>query len=152
MSDYLGLYGNIGVVKARCLDCKTHAFVVGGKLACCDKLVEVAPQIVKREACPEQERRLPALSERRAQLESQQHQCFYCERTFGSRVFRGTRGTTLQINWDHVIPYAYSQNNATLNFVAACHICNGLKSSHLFPTLDAAREFLNSKWRDKGYV
>lgn len=150
-SDYLGLYGNVGLTKARCSDCKVYAFVIDGKLACCDTPINAMPQKVQREASPEQERRLPPLTERRAQLERQEHRCFYCERSFGSRVFRGTRGATLQVNWDHVIPYAYSQNNSAVNFVAACHICNGIKSSHLFPSLDEAKQYIASKWEEKGY-
>jgi 5-methylcytosine-specific restriction endonuclease McrA len=45
----------------------------------------------------------------------------------------------LKVNWDHVVPFSYSQNNYAYNFVAACQICNGIKGSQMFKTLEEAR-------------
>ena len=44
------------------------------------------------------------------------------------------------------MPYAYSLNNLSANFGAACHICNGWKSDHVFQSLDEARVYLSGKW------
>jgi len=52
--------------------------------------------------------------------------------------------------WDHYIPYAYSQNNYPYNFVAACALCNGIKSSHLFDTLEEAIEYVKRRRAKKG--
>jgi hypothetical protein len=51
-----------------------------------------------------------------------------------------------------MVPYAYSQDNGTPNFVAACHVCNGLKSAKMFRTIDEARGYLASKRAAKGYL
>jgi len=57
---------------------------------------------------------------------------------------------SLRINFDHVVPFAYSQNNYRHNFVAACHICNSIKSSMMFNTLDEARAYIVATWVVKG--
>lgn len=57
----------------------------------------------------------------------------------------------LQVNWDHKVPFAYSQNNGNQNFVAACQICNRLKSRIMFNSLEEARVYLYYKQIEKGY-
>lgn len=42
--------------------------------------------------------------------------------------------------------------NSTPNFVAACHVCNGIKSDKLFQTLDEARVFIQLAREAKGYA
>lgn len=116
-----------------------------------------------------------ALSSKRAwyqqmQLEDQDYRCFYCFRRFGSTVFRdrtkGHRLATrvfgesvgfepnrirLQLNWDHLIPWDYSRNNQNRNFVAACHVCNGIKRDLIFDTEAEARLYVAQRWTEKGY-
>ena len=84
-------------------------------------------------------------------LTAQENRCFYCARTFGVRIARGSRDVILRCEWDHQVPYAYAQNNMPENFVAACHVCNALKSSFLFRTVDEAQTFLALRWPAKGY-
>ncbi len=37
-----------------------------------------------------------------------------------------------------------------LHLLAACHICNGLKGSKMFETVDQAKAFLLLRWEKKG--
>ncbi|SRR6266498_3733337 len=134
------------MIKANCRDCGSSALVLDGKLLCCDALLSSEPTRVKRECASDHQRRLPPLADRRSQLKLQQNHCFYCDRIFGSRVYRGARLTRLRVEWDHVIPYSYCEDNCISNFVAACHVCNAIKSSHVFSSLESARAFINSKW------
>lgn len=152
MRPYRGLYGQVAIDKQYCWMCRRHAFVIDGLIQCCDRPVSGMPQSVKREICPEFERRLPSLVARRECLERQNNRCLYCEREFGTVVFRGLRKRVLKINWDHVVPWAYSQDNRDANFVAACCVCNGLKSSTLYPSLESAQVDLRHKWTEAGYV
>ena len=64
---------------------------------------------------------------------------------------RQEKALTIKVNWDHQLPYAFSQNNATSNFVAACHVCNGIKSDRLFKTVEEAQLYLAQKRKQKGY-
>ncbi|TLZ87260.1 MAG: hypothetical protein E6K00_05760 [Methanobacteriota archaeon] len=61
---------------------------------------------------------------------------------FNSAVERKGRLIYLKVNWDHFVPFAYSQNNYAYNFVAACQICNGIKGSSTFRTLEEARVYV----------
>lgn len=89
--------------------------------------------------------------ERWAQLEAQDWRCFYCERGFGAKVWRGSNFIELRVEWDHMVPYSFNQNNGASNFVAACRVCNALKSDRMFQSVDAAKVYLNAAWKEKGY-
>lgn len=150
--DYVGLYGNVRIPKSWCQNCQSASFVFDNKLVCCGTPVEFIPERYKRESEPEQKRRTLTLKERQKQLEGQDYKCFYCERTFGSAVFRKGRSIKLRIHYDHMVPYSFSQNNKSSNFVAACHICNSIKSDFFFQTVEEAQIFIRQRWEEKGLV
>ncbi len=95
-------------------------------------------------------RKGPSEARKRELRELQENCCFYCGRRFGSWVYRGFKLVWLRVHFDHVVAYAYSRNNYPDNFVAACHICNGLKGSKLFETVDEAKAYLLQRWEKKG--
>src|SRR5690242_10677403 len=94
---YMGLYGNVAIHKAYCPSCNGFFFVIGGALACCGRLVAASPARYKRESPAEQRRRLTPAAARRARLELQQWRCFYCDRRFGSVVFKWTKPLRLMV-------------------------------------------------------
>ncbi len=151
-TDYIGLYGNVKLPKAWCNNCGGYSFVQDGELACCGAHIAEDPQRYKRESIPEQRRRIIPQKERRKQLELQNYRCFYCDRGFGSTVYRKGRALKLKIHWDHMVPYSLTQNNSPTNFVAACHVCNGSKSSFVFQTVDEAKLYLLDRWKARGYT
>lgn len=57
----------------------------------------------------------------------------------------------LKLQWDHVDPWVYSLNNKDQNFVAACQICNGIKSSMIFNSVEEARVYIQGARKTKGY-
>jgi hypothetical protein len=149
---YIGLYGCIAIQKQYCHHCGGYYFVLEGRLSCCGSIGSDLPERYKRETEAEQRRRLPSIADRRRKLEEQGNQCLYCERRFGAVIFRWSRPVKLALNWDHMVPYAYSQNNSGSNFAAACQICNGLKRDLCFATLDDAKIYLQPKRSQSGYA
>ena len=147
MRAYIGLYGNVPLQKHYCEDCQMFAFVLRGKFLCCDSRADRTPQTYKRESQPAQIRRLPPIEARREVLRLQNNACLYCLRDFGSHVQRGKRIITLRLHWDHFIPYNLTQNNYTYNFVAACHLCNGIKYDHVFQTVEEVRIYVATHQR-----
>lgn len=146
------LYGNVSIPKAYCQSCRRESFILNGRYACCDRsAVGFVPARFIRESLPEARRKLPPLPERRRILALQGVRCFYCNVPFDSDVFRYGVPIRITIHWDHQLPFAYAQNNKTTNFVAACHVCNGLKGAKLFQTVEEAVEFLALRRKDKGY-
>jgi len=87
-------------------------------------------------------RKAPTAAERQMILELQGNRCLYCEMLFGAAVERKGRLIFLKVNWDHFVPFAYTQNNYAYNFVAACQICNGIKSSMTFKTVEEAKVYI----------
>lgn len=146
------LYGNIAIPRAYCSDCESMAFVLDGKMACCDKRVgPVQPKKIKRVIEPELVRRIPTGADRNKILEAQNNSCFYCERRFGSRIIYKNKERILSLRWDHIVPWVFSQNNRPENFIAACQICNGVKLARMFDSVEDLRIYVLHEIERKGF-
>jgi hypothetical protein len=97
------------------------------------------------------QRRAPRGALREEVLARQRSRCLYCDLPFGSVVMRRGEPVTLRINWDHFVPYAYAAGNPGDNWVAACHVCNGIKSARMFDTVMEAQQFIRARWAVMGY-
>jgi 5-methylcytosine-specific restriction endonuclease McrA len=145
------LYGNIGLDKGFCPTCKNESFIVSDNFVCCGEKVDLETRTVKRESEPQFKRCRLSEAEKDALVSHQDYACFYCGRSFGSLVWRKRRSLRLKVEIDHLIPHSYAANQETSNLVAACHICNSIKSSLMFQTLEEAQVYLLDKWKTKGY-
>ena len=96
-------------------------------------------------------RRGPSTATRKRLLREQDYRCLYCERKFGSTLWKGNREIHLCITWDHSVPLAYSHSNQQANFVAACHICNAIKGSRIFSSIEEIRIHVAQRRKEKGY-
>lgn len=96
-------------------------------------------------------RRQPSKLLRDQILEAQGGRCFYCRLPFGGVIYRGHKPVSLQLHWDHVVPFSYSRNNRPANFVAACHVCNGIKGDLMFDTPAKAAAYIEQRRIWKGY-
>ncbi len=148
----MALYGQVAIPRMFCEACQGTAFVLDNRLACCNKAmpnldchrrVRVSDVAMGRSG--------PSKKWREFILKMQEHRCYYCNRLFGGRVYRGTKEIRLKLHWDHVNPYVYSLNNRDQNFVAACHVCNGIKSAFVFNRLEEVLTYVQGKWEEKGY-
>ena len=72
---------------------------------------------------------------------------------FGTPLWREDKKKIifLKLNWDHFVPYSYSYNNKKVNFVAACHVCNGIKSNKMFDTVKEIKDYVSYQRKKKGY-
>jgi 5-methylcytosine-specific restriction endonuclease McrA len=84
-------------------------------------------------------------------IAAQDECCAYCDRLFGSLVIIDGKLVTLTAEPDHFIPRAKRLNNSSSNIVAACQICNGLKSSRMFTSMMQARAVLQAAWAERGW-
>jgi 5-methylcytosine-specific restriction endonuclease McrA len=82
---------------------------------------------------------------------AQNEKCGYCDRLFGSMVLIDGNFVTLKAEPDHFTPRAKRLNNSASNIVAACQVCNGLKSSRSFATIEQARIVLQAAWAERGW-
>ena len=147
----LALYGNVGMQRAWCDECETTALVLDGLLQCCDRSCTEHPVRTIREVEPEFIRRRPTARERREILSDQEHRCLYCGVTFDSRIYHNGKSLRARLEWDHAVPFSFSQNNDGANFVAACHVCNRLKKNYLFRDCEEARIFIQELRERRGY-
>lgn len=142
---YKGVYGSVIIKKAWCDECQMFAFVRGDILQCCDSVTADKPEKWKRESLAIGIRNTPSAAYQREQLERQDHRCFYCNAQFSSLVKWRRKLIALVIHWDHLVPFVYLQSNPDNNFVAACHICNGLKGGKCFQTVEEAHAYVATK-------
>ena len=138
-AQHYALYGNVAIPREYCPSCRQWALVIEGRLACCNNPTDLGSRRTKRMSEAPDVRRQPTEEEKREILETQENRCLYCQKAFGSAVIRKEKLVWLRVTWDHLVPFCYSQNNYRYNFVAACQICNGVKGSLMFATVDEAR-------------
>jgi 5-methylcytosine-specific restriction endonuclease McrA len=94
--------------------------------------------------------RAPAAAVRRA-LELQGNICLYCQIPIGTEILRRERLVRLRRHFDHFVPHAYSARNGASDFVIACHVCNTIKHSNMFATVEEARAYILPKREARGY-
>ncbi len=153
MREHIALYGNVAILRGICHKCKRTALVIDGEYQCCgSKAEENSHPEVKRMIECEQKRRRSKKKEQQKTLIEQENRCLYCSRKFGSFVKRGSRFVVVRLCWDHLVPYSYNQDNGHHNFVAACQICNRIKHSFMFQTVDEARVHIMAVRRIKGIM
>lgn len=157
MQKYVGLYGNVKLLRMYCKQCKRMAIVLDDKFQCCDRKIldedKEEYYAVKRMSGTSYERRKPSKKRINRLLDIQSGKCLYCEIPFET-YYQHPKSKKMQrttICCDHYVPFAYSQNNKDENFVLACGICNGIKSSKLFKTLEDAKEYVTKRRQDKGF-
>jgi len=149
--DHIKIFGNVVMVSAYCPECQDEALIAQGEYTCCGASYEEKKlDKIVRESEPVNKRKILGRKSREEILAQQNFCCFYCDRRFGKTVYRKGKPIALKINYDHQVPFAYGQNNSADNFVAACHICNAIKSSMLFDSIDKARLHILAAWAEKG--
>jgi len=147
---HMAIYGNITLFRRWCCSCHGFSLVVDSELLCCGEEVEIDAERFYRLSNPQNKRRIPPKHLQKVILAEQGHVCLYCERSFGTSVYRRGRRVKLKLNWDHKVPFSWSQNNGMLNFAAACQLCNRMKGDKVFYTLEATIRFLDQKREEKG--
>lgn len=84
-------------------------------------------------------------------LEKQKNRCYWCERKLGNYIFRKNRIVRLNVHIDHFLPVAYRQMDNAENLTATCHICNLFKSSKMFDSERACKNYILDKWAEELY-
>lgn len=144
------LYGKVQLVLSYCKDCKYEVFIIDGKYSCCGKeFTEIVTEYKQVAYCTDS--RFVSKSTKRKILESQGDCCIYCEEPFNSIKYRKDKEIVLTVEFDHKIPYTMIQDSSKDNIVAACQVCNGIKSDTLYQNLNSARIDLFEKRKQKGY-
>jgi 5-methylcytosine-specific restriction endonuclease McrA len=153
-SQHLAIYGGIGMARGRCSRCGRVALIVDDEYLCCNQPLREELQIddIRRMSSPERRRKIPRRKEQLAILGHQDYRCLYCGSTFGSWTAKDGKPTKVTLVWDHNVPWVYSQNNSKENFVAACSICNGIKSDRMFSSSEEAIRYVRNKRKRKGYA
>src|SRR3990167_3339930 len=143
-------YGGVCMPRVYCGRCKTTCFVIDGQRACCDEpVVEIRTEKKVRMSDGLSNRNRFSKSQIAALIALQDNRCAYCLYRFNSwQINQQTRKRLkLKIHIDHMIPWSYLATNEG-ELVAACQICNSLKSNRVFDDFDSIRIFLREeRWK-----
>lgn len=139
--------GKVTLAKWACPICGEENLTGFDNLECqCGRSFEPSGK-EKVRVIPVSSRRKPVSRKKAKQLaEEQGGRCFWCGNEFGEYIVKQGIVRRLEVVVDHLVPWAYSLNHGQENFVAACQICNGWKSSLVFASEEDCRGFLLRKW------
>lgn len=147
-------YGNVGLTRSKCPRCHRWCIVLNNKTACCGIEIEFddgKPHMYRAGVTPHERKPLGKRKKGKI-LKAQGYRCLYCLQEFGSVFLRnGHEEIELSVEFDHCVPFAYNQDNSERNYVAACQVCNRLKSNFHYRDLEQAREDLALRRKEKGY-
>lgn len=151
MDTHIALYGSVQIQRVYCKQCETNAFVIKGLQACCDEPVKQQPKKFKIVSVNHGVRKKPSATVKAAILKIQDNKCLYCNKEFGTYYERYNKISRTKLHFDHLAPFSYTQNNTKYGFVAACHICNSIKSNKVFNTVEEVFHYVNYNRQKKGY-
>jgi len=144
-------YGRVQIQSHRCPSCRREAFVFSGKMSCCGiQVTKDALGWKRMSPCPDKRVALPQ-AVKDFIVFHQNNRCYYCNLDFKVRVYR--RGVLLKrvIAFDHFVPFSFAGDKKGRNIVAACSLCNGIKSWLMFHDEFECIEYILKQWRAKGY-
>lgn len=135
----LSLCGSSQLVRAIC-ECGISWIVTdpqpGEKVTHCGKSAKIPmafrPKAITRVAGGTRKRKQPSSRRKMELLIEQDNRCAYCDCEFGSFVVYKRKVKQALCEFDHVIPRSHTESDSDDNFVAACSICNRLKSNLRF--------------------
>lgn len=146
-------FGHIAMFRGVCPKCGQQSFIMDGQYVGCRHPAEKPIYYrVQREVEGEKRRYPLSPTEKKEILDRQNYHCIYCGIHFGDWVYCPRRGLKIpRIEFDHFVCWSYSGNSHASNMVAACGVCNQLKSHFLFDDLEEARQFIANRRLKKGY-
>lgn len=142
-------YGRVTILRAMCPECECMSIVRDGITLCHKRVVDTTVTSSKRVGDMQTKRKPMNAKAKQAVADSQGGLCFYCFNSFGSMYHRGSVVSYLFVTIDHQVPYSYLQADEAHNLVAACHICNMLKSNRMFDSVEDARVYVQAAWQRK---
>ena len=146
---HTAVYGQVKMKRAKCSRCKGWSLIVDNQLLCCGQAVDKAKGF-KVMIPPRKKRRKPSKKLQKKILEKQENKCLYCSREFSIPYWYKNKVHYTKLCWDHLVPFSYSRRNKS-NWVAACNICNNIKGSKMFDTVEDLFYYIEHRRSKKGY-
>ena len=149
-------YQDIVMVRAYCSTCKAAAFIIDGHYTCCGKkapaIKDITGVLYSREAGDIKRIKCPKKIQNEILME-QNNKCKWCGYEFGEIISNKKNKEIKHLNkvhFDHKIPFIYIGNPVS-NWVAACDICNSIKSAHYFKTYEDAYQWIGNRRLEYGW-
>ena len=148
---HIAVYGTTKLKRGFCPKCKGWAFIIRGLYQCCNaRTDQITFKKYKIMAGGPRKRKRPLKKNQKIILNNQQHVCLYCNQEFERFVWSRSKHQYIKTKlcWDHFVPYSYNNFCKDDNFVAACSLCNLIKSDRVFDTVAEAQEFIKRRYAE----
>jgi 5-methylcytosine-specific restriction endonuclease McrA len=148
-------YGKVVMPRAKCSECHAMSFVEDGMSVCCGADVDTDVVGSKKQMTQGRphRRHLPGRIKQTI-LEAQEGKCFYCQCDLSSTWYISPRMKTprrVRTEFDHLLPFAFCNDQNTSNFVAACNVCNRIKYDRVFDSVEKLVSYIEFKRGRLGY-
>jgi len=146
------LYGGVRLIRMYCEKCKGMTIVIDNEKQCCgEKADNKKDKGFEVMLSTNTARRKPSKRRQRKILEFQESKCIYCGKPFGTMYIRKGKILYTRVHFDHLIPFSYTLSCEDIEFVAACNICNNIKSNKMFETIKEVFYYVEHNRKKKGY-
>lgn len=148
----LATYGKVQLQRKYCPECKEISFVVGNVFQCCDMNIKDVPIKYEKMIDNRGVRTSLSRSKQKEIKEKQFNKCIYCGVYFGTPYLYKNKIRRTKINYDHLLPFSFLQDNPDDNWVDSCNICNGIKSNIIFDSMQDVIHHIMCRIKKKGYI
>lgn len=150
----IGLYGKTGIERVYCYKCKAKAFVLDDHLTCCNTKVEETDDLYKIENMIHKSSKRREIIGKKLKLqllENQKACCAYCGNPLDNYYIKNGKMLRSVTHFEHFLPLCYREiiNN---NIYASHSICNNIKHTHIFKTVNAASVYICSELHRKKII
>lgn len=143
MKNHVAIYGSTKIKRDYCNDCKCYAFVIDNTIQCCLKPHNTIKKTnYKRMILSEGKKKQPPANLKREIIKRQDNKCLYCGIKFGDIYYKKDKPNIAKIHYDHLVPFAYLNSNPYNNWIGACNICNSIKGSKMFETIEEVKSYV----------
>jgi len=146
------LYGKVSIPTVYCSHCSHTSFVVKGQFTCCGRRCADMPTTDKRiTIVANQKLGTPNKREQQARQETliaQDFCCLFCECRFKQRVYHQSHPIHLQLRWLTDTPVIHRRQQ---HLIAACHVCAKLTRYAEFQTIEEAKTYVITHWKEHQY-
>jgi hypothetical protein len=146
-------YGETLLIRGYCKKCHQVSFIIDGYFSCCGNAAPFPTKINYRREATTTKRMYCPKKIKEQLLIKQFNRCIWCGYEFTDILYNYKTDKTcvLEPIYDHKIPFSYS-GNLLDNWVAACSICNGIKSNKYFPNYKEAYQFIGKRRIQNGWT
>lgn len=145
------IYGSVAIKSDICKTCGFQSFIVRQRFSCCGRFAYGKQTDIRRISQARSNRKRFSPEFIKTLVSKQSGLCFWCGIPFEELEFSRRKLAKKKVHLEHLEPFIFAANECRKNLVAACSICNLIKSDLMFDSIYECRKYIKIQRRKKGY-